>query len=119
YYGYCVIDDNNCLVFELSKYGSLRDVLRSRLLKDENELILICKQISNGLEYLHSDYRRNNSKEKSRPPIAHRDLKSDNILYLNDNRLVISDFALAIKLDQNQNCPNEQQQVIYKNNKYI
>ncbi|CAF1528501.1 unnamed protein product [Rotaria sp. Silwood1] len=107
YYGYCITNDDNYIIVELSKYGSLSDVLEKRLLKDEYELILILKDISDGLEYLHTDYRRFNS----RPPIAHRDLKSDNILYLNDNRLVISDFAMAIQLDQNQNYPNEQQQI--------
>ncbi|CAF1391737.1 unnamed protein product [Rotaria sordida] len=111
YYGYSITNDNNYIILELSKYGSLRDVLRKRLLKDEYELILISKQISNGLEYLHNDFRRNNSKENSRPPIAHRDFKSDNILYLNDHRLVIADFAMANQLTQNQIYPYEQQQI--------
>lgn len=113
FYGYSITIDNNYIITELSKYGSLRDVLRSRLLKDENELILICLQISNGLEYLHTDFRKNSSKENSRPSIAHRDFKSDNILYVNDHKLVISDFAMALKLEHNQNYPNEQQQVNY------
>ncbi|CAF1691390.1 unnamed protein product, partial [Adineta ricciae] len=44
-------------------------------------------------------------------PIAHRDLKSDNILYVNNERVVLCDFAMSLKLDQNQNYPNEQQQI--------
>ncbi len=85
------------------------------MLVDKNELLLICKQISSGVEYLHHDYRdRNNNLKIGRPPIAHRDLKCENILYLNINRIVICDFAMSIKLDQNQNYPNEQQQVISK-----
>lgn len=104
--------NNGYLIFEYSCNGSLRDVLRSRLLVDKNELLLICKQISSGVEYLHHDYRdRNNNLKIGRPPIAHRDLKCENILYLNENRIVICDFAMSIKLDQNQNYPNEQQQV--------
>ncbi|CAM4914168.1 unnamed protein product [Rotaria socialis] len=108
YYGYSINNnDNYYIITELSQHGSLRDVLRSRLLKDENELLLICKQISNGLEYLHKDKEN----ENIRPRIAHRDFKSDNILYLNENKLVICDFAMSIKLDQNPICPNEQQQI--------
>ncbi|CAF3951087.1 unnamed protein product, partial [Rotaria magnacalcarata] len=108
YYGYSINNnDNYYIITELSQHGSLRDVLRSRLLKDENELLLICKQISNGLEYLHKDKEN----ENVRPRIAHRDFKSDNILYLNENKLVICDFAMSIKLDQNPICPNEQQQI--------
>lgn len=105
--------NNYYLITEYSVNGSLRDVLRSRLLKDKNELLLICKQISSGVEYLHHDFRdRNTSETLTRPPIAHRDLKSENILYINENQIVICDFAMSIKLDQNQNFPNEQQQVI-------
>jgi serine/threonine protein kinase len=79
-------------------------------LKDENELIDFCKQISSGLDYLHTDFRLK-SNSISRPPIAHRDLKSDNII-IKQNRLLICDFALAILLDENEITPNEQQQVL-------
>ena len=96
------------LLIELSFNGSLRDVLRSRMLNDENELIFLCKEISNGLAYLHHDFP---SIKASHPPIAHRDLKSDNILYVNNERVVLCDFAMSLKLDQNQNYPNEQQQI--------
>ena len=100
------------LISEYSNYGSLRDVLRNRLLKDEKELIFLCQQISSGLEYLHRDFRNRLSEQRNeRPPIAHRDFKSENILYINDDKVVICDFAMSIKLDQNQNFPNEQQQV--------
>ncbi len=109
YYGYSKNVDKLCLITELSENGSLQDVLRSRLLKDEKELILILKQISEGVQYLHNEYRNEN--ELIRPSIAHRDLKCENILYINENRLVICDFAMSTKLEQNQNDPNEQQQV--------
>ncbi len=109
YYGYSKNVDKLCLITELSENGSLQDVLRSRLLKDEKELILILKQISEGIQYLHNDYR--NRDGITRPPIAHRDFKSENILYLNSNQLVICDFAMSTIIEQNQNSPNQEQQV--------
>ncbi|CAF1047538.1 unnamed protein product [Adineta ricciae] len=108
YYGYSMDMNKYYLLIELSFNGSLRDVLRSRMLNDENELIFLCKEISNGLAYLHHDFP---SIKASHPPIAHRDLKSDNILYVNNERVVLCDFAMSLKLDQNQNYPNEQQQI--------
>jgi serine/threonine protein kinase len=108
YYGYSINNLKYYLITELSEFGSLRDVLRSRLLKNETELLFLLKQISNGLEFLHNDYR---NVVNGRPPIAHRDFKSENILYLNSNQIVICDFAMSIKIDQNENYPNEQQQV--------
>jgi len=110
YYGYSKCNDKLCLITELSENGSLRDVLHSRLLNDENELILILKDISSGVEYLHKEYRNEN--KIIRPSIAHRDLKSENILYLNSNRLVICDFAMSTQIKQNENGPNQEQQVI-------
>lgn len=98
------------LINELSEFGSLKDVLRSRLLNNENEFLLIIEQISEGLQYLHTECRSDNP-FKYRPSIAHRDFKSENILYLNSNRLVICDFAMSTKLQLNQNQPNQEQQV--------
>jgi serine/threonine protein kinase len=74
--------------------------------------LLILRQISEGLQYLHNEYRNDNGLI-IRPSIAHRDLKSDNILYLNSNRLVICDFAMSTKIEQNQNSPNQEQQVFF------
>ncbi len=111
YYGYSINVDEYNLIFQLSLNGSLRDVLCSRLLNNDNELKMILENISNGVEYLHNDYREKNF---NRSPIAHRDLKTDHILYLNQNRLLICDFAMAIQLDQNQNSPNQQAQVFFR-----
>jgi len=80
YYGYSINVDEYNLIFQLSLNGSLRDVLCSRLLNNDNELKMILENISNGVEYLHNDYREKNFNRSS---IAHRDLKTDHILYLN------------------------------------
>lgn len=112
YYGYSICDKKLLLIYDLSEYGSLKDVLRNRQLNDENELLFIINQISLGLEYLHNEIE-NENKSNYRPSIAHRDFKSENILYLNSNRLVICDFGMSTKIEQNQNQPNQIQQVIY------
>ena len=110
YYGYSIYSDEKyCLITSLSESGSLKDVLRSRLLRDENELLSILKQISEGVHYLHSDYR--NRTGLTRPPIAHRDLKSDNILYRNSNEILISDFAMSTVIEQKHYQANQEQQV--------
>lgn len=112
YFGYSISDDKLCLITSLSKFGSLKDVLRSRLLNNENEFILMLKQISEGLHYLHTDFR--NKTNLTRPPIAHRDLKTENILFINSNQLVICDFAMSTIIQLNQNGLNQQQQVLRK-----
>lgn len=104
-----IFDDKYCLVTSLSVNGSLKDVLRSRLLKDERELLLILKEISEGVHYLHTDYRNRN--DLIRSPIAHRDLKTDNILYINSNQIVISDFAMSTLIQQKHYQANQEQQV--------
>ena len=67
------------------------------------------KQISEGLHYLHTDFR--NRSGLTRPPIAHRDLKSENILFIHSNQLVICDFAMSTLIQLNPNGLNQQQQV--------
>jgi serine/threonine protein kinase len=116
YYGYSISEDKFCLITSLSKNGSLKDVLRSRLLNDENELLLIIKQISDGLHFLHTDYR--NKDGLTRPPIAHRDLKTENILFINSNQLVICDFAMSTIIQLNQNGLNQEQQVYLSSLKF-
>lgn len=106
-----IFDEKYCLITSLSENGSLKDVLRSRLLNDENEFLSILKQISEGVHYLHTDYRNRNGLTRS--PIAHRDLKSDNILYINSNQIVLSDFAMSTLIQQKHYQANQEQQVIH------
>ena len=75
------------------------------------------KQISEALHYLHTDFR--NRTGSTRPPIAHRDLKTENILFINSNQLVICDFAMSTMIQSNQNGSNQQLQVTHNNSLFI
>ena len=56
------------IIFEYAKYGSMSDIIKN---KDIKMNIRICKDILEGLKYLHSN------------GIIHRDLKPDNVLIVN------------------------------------
>lgn len=110
YYGSIIVEKTYYLIFEYASNGSLRDYLRSNFIENERMLFNYSSQIANALEYLHRDFRSNSSNQ-CRSSIAHRDMKSDNILILSDHRLVLSDFAMSIHLDLNYLSSNDQQQV--------
>ena len=61
-----------------------------------SETVVLASGITNGVAYLHS-HRTDSGSRKV--PIAHRDLKSTNILVRKDKTCVISDFGLAIPLN--------------------
>jgi len=60
------------------------------------QMLKICLSIANGLLYLHTEIHGTRRK----PPMAHRNLKSKNILVKSDGSCVIADFALAVTQDR-------------------
>lgn len=80
------------LVLEHAAGGSLRDLLDSDDVLEDLPLLRRLKllaDVASGLAFLHMP-------QKSRPPIAHRDLKPDNILLdITRTRAMISDFGLS------------------------
>ena len=59
--------------------------------------LIIARDIACGLEFLHEAV--SNSQTGLRVPVAHRDIKSSNILLRSKDHAVISDFGLAITLN--------------------
>ena len=77
-------------VFELAPKGELFDLLNKSVTLSEKKTRSIMRQLFEGVEYMHS---RN---------IVHRDLKLENILCIDDKRIVISDFGFAKELTSTQ-----------------
>uniref|UniRef100_A0A3Q2D340 receptor protein serine/threonine kinase n=1 Tax=Cyprinodon variegatus TaxID=28743 RepID=A0A3Q2D340_CYPVA len=83
--------DNGSLliVLQYAEYGSLH----SFLCKHTSSWMLsmkLCQTLSEGLSYLHSDHH-----SMHKPPVAHRDLSSSNVLVRADWTCVLSDFGSA------------------------
>ena len=88
--------DTLWLIFDYHENGSLYDYLQLHRLTFD-ELFSLSLSGAAGLEHLHSVDR---NPETYKPAIAHRDLKSKNILVKKDMTCCISDFGLAIKFDE-------------------
>uniref|UniRef100_A0AC35TLZ1 Phosphorylase kinase n=1 Tax=Rhabditophanes sp. KR3021 TaxID=114890 RepID=A0AC35TLZ1_9BILA len=73
-------------VFEIAPCGELFDVLNKAVRLSEKKVRNIMNQLFDGVSYLHN--RR----------IVHRDLKLENILCIDEARVVISDFGFAKQL---------------------
>ncbi|XP_034171773.1 type I BMP receptor saxophone [Osmia lignaria lignaria] len=85
------------LVTHYHPMGSLFDYLnRSRHSLTHNQTFSICLSIVNGLLYLHTEIHGTRGK----PAMAHRNLKSKNILVKTNGSCVIADFALAVTQDR-------------------
>lgn len=82
------------LIFDYHPYGSLYDYLQCHTLS-LSQFGNLTESAASGLAHLHSIISLGSTTVK--PAIAHRDLKSKNILVKNDLTCAISDFGLAIK----------------------
>ncbi|XP_013815182.2 TGF-beta receptor type-2-like isoform X2 [Apteryx mantelli] len=75
--------------------GNLKDYL-SRHVLSWMDLQKMAGSLVNGVAHLHSDYT---ACGRPKIPIAHRDIKSTNILVKNEQECVLCDFGIAIRLD--------------------
>lgn len=98
---YCNVLDY-AILLEYCPLGSLSSWL-DKVAKDEAEDALtliyalqIARDIACGLEFLHEAVTNVST---VRVPVAHRDIKSSNILLRSPDHAVISDFGLAITLN--------------------
>ncbi|KAI6654333.1 TGFBRIb [Oopsacas minuta] len=90
-------DDNESiqlwLVTDLHPNGSLYSYLNHRQL-EHIEALKLARTLANGLAFLHEDVK---AKDAYKPAIAHRDIKSRNILVKLDGECCIGDLGMAIR----------------------
>lgn len=82
----CCTDQMNfrfILVMEYAQHGSLHDLMAEKHVLDESEACIYFHQLANALDFCHSKH------------IAHRDLKLENLLLSDNNRLKVGDFGFA------------------------
>jgi phosphorylase kinase gamma subunit len=77
-------------VFEMAPRGELFDLLNRSVTLSEKKTRSYMRQLFDGVSYMH---------EKQ---IIHRDLKLENILCIDEQRIVISDFGFAKQLEPGQ-----------------
>ncbi|KHJ79620.1 hypothetical protein OESDEN_20728 [Oesophagostomum dentatum] len=82
------------LITEYHSHGSLYDYLSNNTVSVVT-LVQMIRCISNGLSYLHTELMGIQKK----PAIAHRDIKSKNILVKADLTCAIGDFGLAVRYE--------------------
>ncbi|KAL1229289.1 TGF-beta receptor [Trichinella pseudospiralis] len=80
------------LITDYHKKGSLFDLLMSTTL-DLRLMARLARSLANGLAFLHSEICGTSDK----PAVAHRDLKTRNVLVRSDNTCVIADLGLAVR----------------------
>ncbi|XP_016109287.1 activin receptor type-1C-like isoform X3 [Sinocyclocheilus grahami] len=86
------------LVSEYHEHGSLFDYLNRYTVSVEG-MIVLALSIASGIAHLHMEIIGTQGK----PAIAHRDIKSKNILVKKNGTAVIADLGLAVKHDSNTN----------------
>ncbi|CAI4230645.1 unnamed protein product [Auanema sp. JU1783] len=77
-------------VFEMAPKGELFDQLNKTVTVSEKKARRLMHQLFDGVAYMHEQ------------GIVHRDLKLENILCIDDERIVISDFGFATYLEKGQ-----------------
>jgi len=85
YLGDDFIDNSLYIYLEYMAGGSMADVLKQFGAFEESLMAVYCKEILEGVEYLHT----------RDPPVVHRDIKSANVLVGLDARVKLTDFGCS------------------------
>lgn len=80
------------LITDYHEHGSLYDYLQKNVLEPSG-LLQLAFSASSGLAHLHTEIFGCHGK----PAIAHRDIKSRNILVKKNGECAIADFGLAVR----------------------
>jgi len=76
-----------------------------------HDALSIARDIASGLEFLHEAKQvkttKDDTKEILRVPVAHRDIKTSNVLLRSNDHALISDFGLAIALTNSSSNPQQ------------
>ena len=80
------------LITDYHERGCLHDFLQTTVL-DHTTLLAICLSIASGIAHLHTEIFGTRGK----PAIAHRDIKTRNILVKRNGECAIADFGLAVR----------------------
>ena len=83
------------LIMDYCENGSLREYLKKKVLS-WSEAVVLASGITSGVAFLHSESAQAGGQMKV--AVAHRDLKSTNVLVRKDGTSVITDFGLAVSL---------------------
>lgn len=86
------------LITEFCEYGSLYDLLIAMTFNEET-MLKLCYTAACGLDHLHTEIF-GTERTQSKPAIAHRDLKSRNILVKSDFSCCIADLGLSLRYNQ-------------------
>lgn len=90
------------LITEYCSLGSLYELLVAQEL-DEDKMLTVLHTAASGLAHLHQDITGTEGK----PAIAHRDIKSRNILVKADYSCCLADLGLALRYDKNTDTVEE------------
>lgn len=86
------------LITNYHERGSLHDYLSTHAL-DSDEAVTLAYSAACGLSHLHAEIFG----KQGKPAIAHRDIKSKNILVKKDGTCAIADFGLAVRFSSEAN----------------
>uniref|UniRef100_A0A8C9WMT7 Serine/threonine-protein kinase receptor n=1 Tax=Scleropages formosus TaxID=113540 RepID=A0A8C9WMT7_SCLFO len=102
------IDLELWLITAYHEKGSLTDYLKANVVS-WSELCHIAQTMARGLAYLHED--RPGLKDGHKSAIAHRDIKSKNVLLKSDLTACIADFGLALRFEAGKSAGDTHGQV--------
>ncbi|KAG7274796.1 hypothetical protein CRUP_010293 [Coryphaenoides rupestris] len=96
------------LITAYHEKGSLTDYLKANVVS-WNKLCHIAQTLARGLAYLHEDIP--GLKDGHKPAIAHRDIKSKNILLKSNLTACLADFGLALRFESGKSVSDTHGQV--------